>query len=121
MNRFRKRVRAMARIAAGSSLNLQSANELYTQLVEDLHAQQQEQQSLTQSLTDEQRTANQDRLKEMSQREQDLELFSEALGFELEQASIDNGKIQEQVRKLDEASKSLDKQQHHLAEDLGID
>ncbi len=111
----------MARIAAGSSLNLQSANELYTQLVEDLHAQQQEQQSLTQSLTDEQRTANQDRLKEMSQREQDLELFSEALGFELEQASIDNSKVQEQVRKLDETSKSLDKQQHHLAEDLGID
>lgn len=121
LRRFRKRVRTMAKLGSANTLNLEQLSDLQTQLLNDLQSIQQDQQSLTESLSEEQKSANQARLQEMTRSQQDLELFSEALGFELEQADIDSGKIKEKVQKLDEASRAFEKQQRGLAERLGVD
>jgi hypothetical protein len=125
MNRFRKRIRAMARLASASNFNLQQAQQLREQIAKDLQAMTEQQQSFTESLTDEQRTANQQRLQELSEKQRDLGFLSDALGFELEQTGVEDGKIQkrvqEQVQKMDQLSRSLEKQQQGLAADLGVD
>lgn len=121
LSRVRKRIRAMARITTVSSINLQQARELNERLVDDLHSMEQEQQSFTGSLTAEQKTAAGTRLQQIHERQQDLESFSEALGFELDQVSVEGSAVQEQVRKLEDTSRSLEEQHHNLAEDLGID
>lgn len=121
LNRFRKRVRAMAKLGSANTFNRQQLTELQDQLLTDLQSIQQDRQSLAESLSEEQKSANQARLQEMTRSQEDLELFSEALGFELEQADIDSSKVQKNVEQLEKASRALEKQQHSLAESLGVD
>jgi chromosome segregation ATPase len=125
MNRLRKRVRTMARIVSASNFSLQQAQQLHEQIAKDLRAMTEQQQSFAESLSDEQRTANQKRLQQVAEKHRDLEFLSDALGFELEQASTTEGKtqerLQEQVGKMEQLSRSLEKQQQELAADLGLD
>lgn len=124
MNRVRKRVRTMARLAAASSFNLQQLRELHARLSEDLQAMAQERQAFTESLTDEQRAANQKRLQQFAEKQRDLGFLSDALDFELDQAGAEGSKVQENVqektRNMDQLSRSLEKQQRELADDLGV-
>ncbi len=125
MSRVRKRIRAMARVASASSFNLPQAQQLHEQIASDLQAMAQEQKALAEILTDEQRAANQNRLQQVAEKQRDLEFFSDALGFELDQASAEDSKVpqkvQEKVQSMGQLSRSLQKQQEELAENLGVD
>jgi hypothetical protein len=121
IHRMRKRIRAMASIASAGSLQVPQLMELNELFASDFELLQQEQESLTASLSDEQKSANQNALQSLAKSQEDLELFSEALGFELEQAEPNVEEIKDDVRKLDAASRTVEKQQEDVAEDLGLD
>lgn len=121
VHRVRKRLRAMSKAASLDALQARQMQELHNQLVNDMRAMEQEQQAFTAGLTEEQKSVNRAALAKMTQNQQDLELFSEALGFELDQAALEKEKIRENIRKLDETSRTLEKQQQQLAEQLDVD
>jgi hypothetical protein len=121
MSRVRTRVRQMSQLAAGKTVYREQALQMRERLRNELQQMHQDQERLTSSLSEEQRTAQQTRLEQLSRTQKDLDAFSEALGFELDQASLDQDKIREQTKKMDRTTTELQKQQRALAADLGIE
>jgi chromosome segregation ATPase len=121
MNRVRSRIREMARLAAAQALDVEQMQLLEEQLRSELQAMAQEQAQLTADLSEEQKSAAQDQLGKIAKGQEDLESFSEALGFELEQANLDEAQVREQVKKLDAAAKQLQKQQQELGSELEME
>lgn len=121
LNRIRSRIRQMTRLAAAQPFNAQQMQALQEQLRVELQEVEQQQAQLTESLNEQQRTAVQDRLAEIAKHQQDLDSFTEALGFELDQAALQETKVREQVKKLDTAAKELQKQQRELGSELEIE
>jgi hypothetical protein len=119
--RVRDRIREMKRTTRGSSINAQQTQRLQQQVQTELQTMQQERERLAASLNDEQKIAAQNRLQEMARNQAQLEGFSEALGFELEQASLNGDKIRDQVRDMDRVSKKLQQQQRDLGAELALD
>ncbi len=120
MDRVRSRIREMARLTKSQSIDAQQALQLNEQLRNSLEIMQKEQEELAAGLDDEQKATAQDRLLEMARNQEQLEAFSETLGFELEQASLDEEKVRDQVRKMDRTSKQLQQEQRELATDLEL-
>ena len=121
IHRIRKRIRAMAKIASADGLQLSQLVELQEQFGSDLQSLRQEQESLAASLSDEQKSADQDALHNLAKSQEDLELFSEALGFELEQTQANAENIKETIRKLKDASRTMETHLEGVAQDLGLD
>ena len=121
MNRVRSRIRQMTRLAAAQAMDMEQMQLLEEQLRSELQAMEQEQAQLTANLSEEQKSAAQDQLGKIAKGQEDLEAFSEALGFELEQATADEAQVGEQVKKLDAASKQLQKQQQELGSELEME
>jgi hypothetical protein len=120
MDRVRSRIREMARLTKGQAIDRQQVHNLRQQLRNELQTMQQEQERLTQAFDNEQKAAVQNRVQQITQQQNDLEVFSDALGFELDQAELDRDKLRDQIRKLDRTSKELQQQQRDMAQDAGI-
>lgn len=121
MNRVRNRIRQMSRLAVSSTVNLQQMQALEERLRSELLIMEQEEAQFTDSLSTEQKTELQKRLADIASETKDLNFFIDALGFELDQATIDRHKVREDVIKLDSGSKELQSQQRDLGSVLETD
>lgn len=121
MTRVRARLHQMAKITRTQPLDVQQVDQLQDQLNSDIQDMEQQLDDLAASLNDEQKSADQKQLEKVMKETKDLEAWSEALGFELEQEKVDSAKVQEKVRKADTAAKELQKQERDLAVSLGIE
>ncbi len=120
MERVRSRIREMARLSKSQPLNREQAQQLHQQLRNELQTMQQQREQLMTGLDQEQKAAVQNRAQQMNQAQMDLDSFSEALGFELNQVDPNRDKVREQVRNLERSSKQLQQQQREVAEEAGI-
>lgn len=121
MKRVRSRIRQMTRLAAAEGLDAQQMQALGEQLEAEWEAAQQEQAQLAESLSQEQKDAAQDQLQSMAKSTEELDSFAEALGFELGQAALDEGKVREQIKNLDAAAAELQQEQKKLGAELEMD
>ena len=65
------------------------------------------------SLNDDQKTALENQVKDVQKKMKQLDTWSKELRAELESKNADQGKIREQVKKIDKLSKAIQKEQHH--------
>ncbi len=121
LDRVRSRIRDMNRIMKGSAFNKQQALQAREQLRQELRTLRQEHERWVAGLDDEQKAAVPEPLQQMSRTRQQLEDWSEALGFELEQESVDSTAVLDQLRKLDNATRQLQQQQRDVASDLALE
>lgn len=121
MKRVRSRIRQMTRLAAVEGLDAQQMQAFREQLEAEWEAAQQEQAQLAESLSQEQKDAAQDQLQNMGKRAEELDSFTEALGFELDQATLDEDKVREQIKNLDAAAAELQQEQKKLGAELEMD
>lgn len=120
MDRVRSQIREMTRSSRDKSINRQQMQELHQQLRTELQMMQQERERLITGFDNEQKAAIQSRLQQMKRAQTDLDYFSDALGFELNQSELDRDQVWEQVRHMDRTAKELQQQQRDMAEDAGI-
>lgn len=121
MERVRTRLRDMSRLSKGKNLDPAQVRQMNEQLRNELQTMGQERERLAASLDQEQRTAAQDRLQQMSRDQQQLETFSEALEFELNQETVNAAKVREQVKQMNSNATRLQQQQRNLGDDLDFD
>jgi chromosome segregation ATPase len=121
LDRLRTRIRDMNRIMNSAAFNKQQALQAREQLRNELRTMQQEHDRWVAGLDDEQKAAVSEQLQQMSRTRQPLEDWSEALGFELEQESVDSAAVRDQLRKLDKATRQLQQQQRDVASDLALE
>ncbi len=105
--RVRKRLREMTRAANKHAFTAAVAAEWREQFQNEFRQMQQEHERLMTDLTEEQKTAVQTPVKKAEQAKADLESFSDALAFELDAAEPDQGKIEDQGKKIAEAVQRL--------------
>jgi hypothetical protein len=118
--RLRTRLRDMSRLSQGQSIGAGQATQWREQLRNEIQAMQQEQEQLRAGLSDEQKQASARQLQQAKQSADQLEAWSEALGFELEQQNVDAAKVSKQADKMEGAAKKLQKQQQEIASSAGI-
>jgi hypothetical protein len=120
MERVRTRVREIARATKGQPLNRQEMQRLHQQLRSELRTMQSEREELLSGLDDEQKAAVQNRVQEMNHLQMDLDSFSEALGFELDQLEPNPGRLREQARNLERTAKQLQQEQRDMSAEAGL-
>jgi hypothetical protein len=120
MDRVRSQIREMARASNGKTMNRQQMQQLHQQLRSELQSMQQTREQLMTGFDDEQKTAVQNRAQNMIHTQSDLDYFSDALGFELNQAELNTSKIREHVRKMEHTAQELQQEQRDMARDAGI-
>lgn len=118
--RLRSRLRQMTRLGHGQSVSADQAASWRREVRNEIQIMQQQQELVRSHLTGQEQAEAAERLRQVDRAQQQLEGFSEALGFELEQAAPDPVKIRDKARQTDASVRDLQKQQHELADELGI-
>ncbi len=121
MQRVRSRIREMGRLTKNQPINRQQLLELHEQLRSEIQMMQQQQEALRSGFDEEQKAAVQELTQQMNRSHMDLDSFSEALAFELNQVDTNPDRLREQVRKMDRTTKQLEQQQHEMGADAGLD
>ena len=121
VDRVRTRLRDMSRLSQGKNMDSAQLRPMNQQLSNELQLIEQERERLAASLDEEQSAAAQNRLQQMSHNQQELQDFSEALDFELNQETVNNVKFREQVKKMNSVAEKLQNQQRDLSGELAID
>jgi uncharacterized secreted protein with C-terminal beta-propeller domain len=111
----------MSRLSQGKNMDSAQLRPMNQQLSNELQLIEQERERLAASLDEEQSAAAQNRLQQMSHNQQELQDFSEALDFELNQETVNNVKFREQVKKMNSVAEKLQNQQRDLSGELAID
>ena len=120
-SRLRTRLRQMTRLGYGQSVSSDQATSWGREVRNEIRIMQQQQEQLRSSLTGQERTGAAERLQQLDRAQQQMEGFSEALGFELEQAVPDPVAIRDKARQTAASLRELQKQQRELADGLGIE
>ncbi len=118
--RLQKRVREMNRVTRQQRMNTQQMRQAHQQFRTELRRMQQENESLMAGLDSQQKDRARNQIQNVSQNQEELVAFSDALGFELEQVTPDQDRIRDQVRDLDRSTRQLQERQHDLANELGL-
>lgn len=119
-SRLRSRLRQMTRLGHGQSVSADQAASWRREVQNEIRTVQQQQELVRSHLTGQEQAEAAERLRQVDRAQQQLEGFSEALGFELEQAAPDPVQIRDKARQTDASVRDLQKQQHELADELGI-
>ncbi len=117
----RDRIREMKKATRGQSVNQQQMLQLRDRLRQDLQTMTQQRGQLQSAFNEEQKAVAQPRLQEMARDQNQLEEFSEALGFELEQATLDTDRVRDRIRDMDKSSKQLQDRERDLGSELALD
>lgn len=120
-SRLRARLSQMTHLGRSQSVSADQAASWRREVRNEIQIMQQQQELVRTHLTEQERSGSADRLRQVDRAQQQLEGFSEALGFELEQAAPDPVKIRDKARETDASVRDLQKQQRELADNLGIE
>ena len=121
MERVRAQIREMQSLTKSHPINLQQARQTRERLQNEIQTMGQVREQLAGSLVNNQNDTVQTRLQQVRRHQQRLEEFSEALGFELDQTSMDQDRVRDRIRDLDQTSKQLQDQDRALGEALSIE
>ncbi len=117
---LRTRLRQMKQLQKGDAISPEQAAQWREQVRTQLRQMQQEHERLMTGLSDEQQAGLQEPVKNANRAAQDLDTFSEALGFELEQAKLDTEKVRLQAQRMETSVAQLEKQYRAMGDELGI-
>lgn len=117
--KFRNRIRKMARISSGKQIEPAEAKEWREQVRAELQAMTEEQTQFEEGLSEEQRTAVQENTKEVQMSREQLEQLSEDLDMELALENPDAAKVKATAREMEMAVNRIRSQQQKIANELG--
>jgi hypothetical protein len=117
--KFRNRIRKMARISTGKPIEPAEAKEWREQVRAELQAMTEEQTQFEQGLSEEQKTAVQENTKEVQMSREQLEQLSEDLDMELALENPDAAKVKATAREMEMAVNRIRSQQQKIANELG--
>ncbi len=120
-SRLRSRLRQMTSLGHGQSVSADQAMSWRREVQNEIRVMQQQQELVRAHLTQQERTQAAEHLRQVDRAQQQLEGFSEALAFELEQATLDPNAVRDKARQTDARVRDLQKQQRELADQLGIE
>lgn len=119
--RIRQRTRQMSKAAKSGTITAEQAKLWQEELQNEIQLMNQEQEELMASLTEEQKTAAQNTLKEMDKSKIGLLKSVELLDNELIAPELNREKIRDRARETERAANELKKDQIDLAELFGND
>lgn len=120
MNKVRTGIKHMSGTTAGQTFDAQQADDGSGQLDTDVQDLEQDQNEFLDSLNEDQKTVLESQIKDVQKKMKQLDTWSKELKAELDNKNADPVKVREQVRKMDKLSKDIQKEQHQIADALGI-